>query len=128
LIVLESLREKPPGLKEKAAEAWDRSVYVWGAWYGSLTPYDNHIAFLGLVPLDFLTKRGYWWIELADPAPSRAILRDAKQLFPALEQALGWETYAHTEVSNVKARRFAEFFGFRLIGQAENALYFKGGK
>ena len=122
------MTEQPEGLQTKAAEAWGRSVYVWKAWYGSLTPYDNHIAFLGLVPLDFLTKRGYWWIELADPAPSRSILREAKQLFPVLDEALGWETFAHTEVNNLKARRFAEFFGFRLFGQAENTFYFKGGK
>lgn len=112
----------------KAEEAWDRSVYVWRAWYGHLTPYDSHIAFLGLVPLDFITKRGYWWIELADPAPSRSILREAKLLFPTLEEALGWETFAHTEVGNPKAARFAEFFGFRLMGQHADTLYFKGGK
>ena len=128
MIWLESIKERPQDLRTKADEAWGRSVYVWKAWYGSLTPYDSHIAFLGLVPLDFITKRGYWWIELTDPAPSRAILREAKMLFPEFDAALGWETFAHTEVSNPKAARFAEFFGFRLMGQNDNTLYFKGEK
>lgn len=113
------------GLEPKAQEAWAKSVYVWDAWYGSYDNRMSHIAYLGLVPLDFISKTGYWWFQLETEGVTRGMLRDAKEVFAILEERLGWTTYAHTEVKNKKATRFAEFFQFHIIKTLDGQHYHK---
>lgn len=125
MIYFELCGEKPEGLQEKATQAWDQSAYVWRAAYGSSHDASDHthLGYFGLVPLDLLTQRGYWWFELGDGRPSREVMREAKEMFSRLNDLLGWETYAHTEVKNPAAYRFARAFGFRYLGTANNTTY-----
>lgn len=119
--------ERPEELSPKAAKAWSRSRYVWEARYG-VGPEETdhtHLGYFGLVPLEYLTPRGYWWFALGDARPSREVMRAAKTLFAELNAKLGWETYAHTEVRFPARGRFARAFGFRLLGADDKTLYFR---
>lgn len=117
--------EKPAQLEKKAEEAWNRSLYVWEARYGSVPGEQDHIAYLGLVPLDYVTKIGYWWFQLDTDKVTRGMLREAKEVFALLNERLDWTTYAHTEVKNKKATKFATFFDFVLLRKMNEQNYLK---
>lgn len=127
MILFDPIFGQPEDLGEKATEAWGKSLYVWKARYvcGDDPVSHTDLAYLGLVPLSLLDRRGYWWLDLLNKNPSRALLREAKQAFADFDAFVGWKTYAHTEVRRPEAGRFLRFFDFRLLGQRNGQNYYE---
>lgn len=121
MILFDPLDERPADLEPKGAQAWDASYLRWQVVHHS----EGALAYLGLVPLDLMNRRGYWWMQALAGSPPRAVLREAKRAFALFDASLGWTTYAHTEVAKPQNSRFALFFGFRHLGTSEGQSYFE---
>lgn len=126
------LTEPPAGLAAKGAEQFAKSLYVWEARYGSKPEVTSHITLghFGFVPLHYLTKTGYFWLEPTEEGKQAppSVLAAAKRAFFLFSSSFSWNTFIFTEVNFRQGHRFARFMGFEHTQDFEGQSYYVRGK
>lgn len=94
--------------------------------YGDVFETQDHIRpyfDFGVVPADYLSRRGWVWFE-AGPLPlPRGFLRSMRELFAVFVEKEGWDLVAHFEIEDEAAARFGRFFGFREFARTDQFIY-----